>query len=125
MRAIKIDPVEKTVSEIELAVDPNKSLDELYRLIGCDLVQLVQLDRGIVLVCDEEARLKPIRGAFTFHGSGMVIAGTAIVLGGSGNRFKPLREGKRTFDLITAWMPPGEVPPPRMTVVSVGGGDVQ
>ena len=45
MRAIKIDPVEKTVSEIELAVDPNKSLDELYKLIGCDLVQLVQLDR--------------------------------------------------------------------------------
>ncbi len=120
MRAIKIDPVEKTVSEIELAVDPNKSLDELYRLIGCDLVQLVQLDRGIVLVCDEEARLKPIRGAFTFFGTGMVIAGTGIVLGGSGNRLKPLREGKRTFDLITVWMPPGEVPPPKMTLVSLG-----
>ena len=125
MRAIKIDPVEKTVSEIELTVDPNKSLDELYLLIGCDLVQLVQLDRGIVLVCDEEARLKPIRGAFTFYGSGMVIAGTGIVLGGNGNRLKPLREGKRTFDLITVWMPPGEVPPPRMTLVSLGGGNVQ
>ena len=120
MRAIKIDPVEKTVSEIELATDPNKSLDELYRLIGCDLGQLVQLDRGIVLVCDEEARLKPIRGAFTFCGSGMVIAGTAIILGGSGNRFKPLREGKRSFGLMTVWMPPGEVPPPRMTVMSLG-----
>ena len=114
MRAIKIDPIEKTVSEIELTVDPNKALDELYRLIGRDLVQLVQLDRGIVLVCDEEARLKPIRGAFTFFGSGMVIAGTGIVLGGSGNRLKPLREGKRTFDLITVWMPPGEVPPPQV-----------
>ena len=125
MRAIKIDPVEKTVSEIELTVDPNKSLDELYRLIGCDLVQLVQLDRGIVLVCDEEARLKPIRGAFTFYRSGMVIAGTGIVLGGSGNRLKPLCEGKRTFDLITVWMPPGEVPPPRMTLLSLGGGNVQ
>ena len=120
MRAIKIDPVAKTVSEIELAVDPNKSLDELYRLIGCDLVQLVQLDRGIVLVCDEEARLKPIRGAFTFYGTGMFIAGTAIVLGGSGNRLKPLRECKHTFDLITVWMPSGEVPPPRMTLVSLG-----
>ena len=125
MRAIKIDPVEKTVSEIELAVDPNKSLDELYRLIGCDLVQLVQLDRGIVLVCDEEARLKPIRGAFTFYGTGMVIAGTGIVLGGNGNRLQPLREGKRTFDLITAWIPSGEVPPPRMTIVGLGGGDEQ
>ena len=119
MRAIKIDPVEKTVSEIELAVDPNKSLDELYRLIGCDLVQLVQLSRGIVLVCDEEARLKPIRGAFAFIGTGMVIAGTGIILGGTGNRFAPLREQKLAFDLMTMWMPPGEVPPPKMTLVSL------
>ena len=42
------------------------------------------------------------------------------ILGGSGTRFKPLREGKRTFDLITVWMPPGEVPPPKMTLVSLG-----
>ena len=41
-------------------------------------------------------------------------------LGGSGNRLKALREGKRTFDIIAAWMPPGEVPPPRMTLVSLG-----
>ena len=45
MRAIKIDPGEKTVSEIELATDPNKSLDELYRLIGCDLVQIVHREK--------------------------------------------------------------------------------
>ena len=120
MRAIKIDPVEKTISEIDLAVDPNCSLDELYRLIRCDLVQLVQLDRGIVLVCDEEARLKPIRGAFTLFGSGMVIAGTGIVLGGNGNRFKPLREGMRTFELITEWLTPRQVPQPRVSVVGLG-----
>ncbi len=125
MRAIKIDPVEKTVSEIELAPGPTRFLDEPYRPIGCDLVQLVQLDCGIVLVCDEKAQLKPIRGAFTFFGTGMVIAGTGIVLGGSGNRFRTLCERKRTFDLITMWMPPGEVPPPRMTVMSLGGGNVQ
>ena len=53
IRAIKIAPVEKTVSEIELAIDNNKSFDELYRLIRRGLVQL---DRDIVPVCDEETR---------------------------------------------------------------------
>ena len=120
MRALKIDPAEKTVSEIELAVDPNKSLDELYRLIACDLVQLVQLDRGHRVGLRRGGAAEAIRGAFTFYGSGMVIAGTGIVLGGSGNRLKSLREGKRSFDLITVWMPPGEVPPPKMTLVSLG-----
>ena len=46
MRAIKIDPVAKTITEIELAQNPNETLQELYDLIGCDLVELVQLDRS-------------------------------------------------------------------------------
>ena len=41
------------MSEIELAIDNNKSFDELYRLIRRGLVQL---DRDIVPVCDEETR---------------------------------------------------------------------
>ncbi|MDD4817681.1 MAG: hypothetical protein PHI85_06905 [Victivallaceae bacterium] len=66
MRAIKIDPAAKTITEIELK-RPNQSLQEFYDIIGCDLVQLIELDRGIILVCDEEAKLKPITGAFTFY----------------------------------------------------------
>ena len=53
MRAIKIDPVAKTITEIELALNPNETLQELYDLIGCDLVELVQLDRGIIMAIDE------------------------------------------------------------------------
>ncbi len=53
MRAIKIDPVVKTITEIELAQNPNETLQELYDLIGCDLVELVQLDRGIIMAVDE------------------------------------------------------------------------
>ena len=34
LRAIKIAPVKKTVSKIKLTINPNRSLDELYRLIG-------------------------------------------------------------------------------------------
>ena len=62
MRAIKIDPVAKTITEIELAKNPNETLQELYELIGCDLVELIQLDRGIIMVVDEEGKLKEIKG---------------------------------------------------------------
>ena len=87
MRAIKIDPVAKTITEIELAQNPNETLKELYDLIGCDLVELVQLDRGIIMAIDESVfaqgyvptrngKLKEIKGGFTFLGWGTVIAGT-------------------------------------------------
>ena len=101
MRAIKIDPVAKTITEIELAQDPNKNLKELYKLIGCDLVELVQIDRDMVLICDEEGKLKEIKGDFTFLGWGTVIAGTAIILGGSGHKFKALREKLASFEMMT------------------------
>ena len=62
MRAIKIDPVAKTITEIELAQNPNETLQELYDLIGCDLVELIQLDRGIIMAIDEEGKLKEVKG---------------------------------------------------------------
>ena len=68
MRAVKIDPVSRTVTEINLKKNPNNTLQELYEIIGCDLVELVQLDRSIVLVCDEEGKCKDVQGAFTFIG---------------------------------------------------------
>jgi len=120
MRAVKIDPVEKTVTEIELATDPNRSLDELQRIIGCELVELVELGEGAIMVVDEEARLKPVRGAFKFVGSRLVIAGTAVILGGDANQFKSLRETKRTFETIIRWLTPEQMPPTRMKLVSLG-----
>ena len=54
MRAVKIDPVSRTVTEINLARNPNRTLDELYSIIGCDLVELVQIDADMVMVVDEE-----------------------------------------------------------------------
>src|SRR5574344_2226119 len=100
MRAIKIDPAAKTITEIELKRS-NQSLQDFYDLIGCDLVQLIELDRGIILVCDEEGKLKPIAGAFTFFGNeDLVIAGTAVILGGNANRFGKLHEGIASFEKI-------------------------
>ena len=50
MRAIKIDPANKTIEEIELAVAPNRSLRELRSIIGASCFQLIPLDQGICLL---------------------------------------------------------------------------
>ena len=118
MRAVKIDPVSRTVTEIDLKKNPNRTLDELYSIIGCDLIELVELDRGIIMVVDEEGKCKTVQGAFTFIGSGMIIAGTAIILGGNGNRFKTLPENLASFQMMTEWVEPADVPPPQHTIIS-------
>ena len=53
MRAVKIDPISRTVTEIDLKKNPNRTFEELYEIIGCGLVELVELDRGIIMVIDE------------------------------------------------------------------------
>ena len=117
MRGIKINPTDRTIEEVDVA-NPNKSLQGLYDLIGCDLVQLVQLDREIIMVCDEEGKLKPITGAFTFYGSEeLIIAGTAVILGGDGNRFKALKENKASFEMLVQWLEPADVPEPKFTFI--------
>ena len=117
MRAIKINPTDRTIEEIDVP-NPNKSLQGLYDIIGCDLVQLIELDRGITLVCDEEGKLKPITGAFTFFGNeDLVIAGTAVILGGNANRFGKLHEGIASFEKIVEWVNPADVPEPYFTFI--------
>lgn len=118
MRAVKIDPVSRTVTEIDLKKNPNRTLLELYEIIGCDLVELVQIDRDMVMVVDEEGKCKDIQGAFTFIGWGTVIAGTAIILGGSGERFKSLPENLTSFQMMTEWVEPADVPPPQASVIA-------
>ena len=53
MRAVKIDPVNRSVTEINLKKNPNNTLQELYEIIECNLVELVQIDRDMVMVVDE------------------------------------------------------------------------
>ena len=118
MRAIKIDPVGKTITEIELTRNPNETLQELYDLIGCDLVELVQLDRGIIMAIDEEGKLKEIKGGFTFLGWETVIAGTGIVLGGNSSKLKALQENLASFEMMTEWVDAPDVPPPGAFITS-------
>ena len=117
MRGIKINPTDRTIEEVDVP-NPNNSLQGLYDIIGCDLVQLIELDRGIILVCDEEGKLKPITGAFTFFGNEeLVVAGIALVLGGDANRFGKLHENIASFEQIVEWVNPGNIPEPKFTII--------
>jgi hypothetical protein len=62
---------------------------------------------------------KDVQGAFTFIGWGTVIAGIAIILGGSGGRFKALPENLASFEMITEWVEPADVPPPQYTIINL------
>ena len=128
MRAVKIDPASRTVTEINLKKNPNSTFAELYKIIGCELVELVELDRGIIMVVDEsvfaqgyaptrEGKCKAVQGAFTFIGWGTVIAGTAIILGGNSNKFKALPENLASFQMMTEWVEPADVPSPQQTII--------
>lgn len=118
MRAILIDPVEKTIEEIDVK-NPNKSLQEFYDIIGCNLVEMVYLDRNIVMVIDEEGRLKDIKGAFKFLGcDDLVIAGKAVVIGDKNHKFTALQELKQSFEMIVEWVNAEDVPEPEFKIMS-------
>ena len=98
-------------------------------LIGCDLVELVQLYRGIIMVIDEsvfaqgytptrKGKLKKVKGGFTFLGWGTVIAGTGIVLGGNSSKLKALQENLASFEMMTEWVDASDVPPPWAFITS-------
>ena len=100
MRAIKIDPAKRTIEEIELSIDPNRSLRELRTHIGTNCLQLISLDRGICLLA---AEVNEQDAGFGFVGSDLVVRGVAVVLGGSGKRLRALNEGLRSFELAVEW----------------------
>ena len=104
MRAIKIDPSNRTISEIRLTRNPNYTFDELYEIIGCSVADFVLIDKEIVIISDKEPDKKTDSEAFAFWGCGMLIVGVAIILGYANNRFEALQENKISFEQMTAWL---------------------
>ena len=80
-KALKIDGVAKTVTEIEVG-----GLKSWYEAIGngCTLVQMpVEFDNRDSLFCDEEICLRPddIKGAFMLQDWTVPIVNNALILG--------------------------------------------
>ena len=100
MRAIKIDPAKRTIEEIELSIDPNRSLGELRSIIGASCFQLIPLDPGICLLA---TAVNELDAGFSFTGGDLVVRGVAVVLGGRWKRLRALDEGLRSFELAVEW----------------------
>ena len=106
MRAILINPVSKSITEIDLK-RPNRSLQEFYSAIDASTVEIIRISEEIDLVIDEEGRLKPIKGAFKFFGvDDFWIAGKAVVIGERNGSFIALPENLSSFEMIVEWISP-------------------
>lgn len=80
MKAILIDVVSRTVTEVDITGD----LDSFYEHIGCDLVEAVNTDvisGNDVLYVDEEGLLHEVEGFFHLDGYPQPLAGNAIIIG--------------------------------------------
>ena len=73
MKAIFINAHDRMVSPVEIEND----LHVMYAKIGCDIVQTVPYENEII-VCDEEARLKPWDAGFQLDD--WRIVGNALVV---------------------------------------------
>jgi len=80
MKALKIDVVNKTISQIEI-----KNYKEIYSAIGndCDLFCCpVEFENGDILYSDDEALLhNELEGCFTMLDWNYPLVGNAIILG--------------------------------------------
>ena len=101
MRAIKIDPANRSIEEIKLAVDPNRSLSELRSIIGAEELELIPLDKGFNLLADLHGKQKPCFGFCNLDEP--IIHGVVVVLGGSPRHLRTLHENKASFDMIVDW----------------------
>lgn len=89
MRAILIDPETREVSEVE--IDPT-SLDDYYRLIGCDCFTAVTIDdQGTTVYVDDEGLFKGPSVFFLIKGYPQPLAGRGLVVGtdAEGNTIEP------------------------------------
>ena len=111
MKAILINANECKVVAADVKPDPNKSLDGLRALIGCEWVQPVVVGENLTVWVDEEGRLKLPKPGFLLKGFGTDFAGNGVLLGGDADRAKACKASPEVVALGVKWLAPGEVMP--------------
>ncbi len=112
MKAVLIKAAEKKVVAVDVKPDPNRSLEGLRALIGCDMVQPVVVGDGITIWVDEEGRLKQPTAGFLLSGVPCVFAGNGVLLGGDASRARMCKASPEVVALGVRWLAPDQVPPP-------------
>lgn len=119
MKAILINATKRKVVAADVKPDPNKSLDGLRTLIGCEWVQPVIVDENLTLWLDEEGRLKLPRPGFALSGIATNFVGNGVLLGGDADRAKPCRVPAAIGAMGVRWLDAGEVTPPGLPAVHI------
>ena len=112
MKAILINAKERKVVAADVKPDPNKDLDGLRALIGCDWVEPVIVGENLTLWLDEEGRLKLPKPGFRLQGIPTDFAGNGVLLGGDADRMRPCRVPADVVTLGVHWLAPEAVTPP-------------
>lgn len=89
MRAILIDPIAKTVTE----VDYGGKYTDIYKLIDCDTFTVVGIENDDAIYVDDEGLLKDDpKYYFLYQGYAQPLAGKGLVLGTSedGDSIEPV-----------------------------------
>ena len=112
MKAILINATERKVVAADVKPDPNKSLDGLRALIGCEWVQPVIIGENLTLWLDEEGRLKLPKPGFRLKGILTDFVGNGVLLGGDASRARVCKASPEVVALGVKWLAPDQVPPP-------------
>ena len=112
MKAILINANERRVVAADVKPDPNKSLDGLRALIGCEWVQPVVIGENLTLWLDEEGRLKLPKAGFILKDIPTDFVGNGVLLGGDTDQVKPCHVPVNIVAMGVKWLAPGEVTPP-------------
>ena len=82
MKAILIDSKNKTVSEITIDENAEALLEEWYKHIDCELVQVAHdISKHDSILVDEEGLLKNPDNFFTYNGAHQQFAGNGLIVG--------------------------------------------
>lgn len=112
MKTILINANERKVVAADVKPAPNKNLDGLRALIGCEWVQPVVVGENLTTWVDEEGRLKRPVAGFLLSGVSFVFAGNGVLLGGDAERARVCKASPEVVALGVRWLAPDQVPPP-------------
>lgn len=113
MRAIIINPFDRTVKEIDTAA----SLDDMYRLLNVDLITVMQVGAGHAMILDDEGLLKDkaSQAYFMLRGMNQPLAGKAMILADEYGENRPATLPLDMVEEKVVWLDNDKVDPDQWT----------
>lgn len=105
MKAILIDPYQKTITETEV---PDFNFKELYKLMDCDMIEHVYVSDDSALLCDEEGLFKPEnkKAFFALLGHPYPITGKSFMIGYDAlqGEYEDFKHPMEQVEMAVSWL---------------------